>query len=637
VKKLLFIPLMFIVAFAYCDSVKITYDIDRTTDTVLSNYPIPIVLTNSTPNIGSFFSDTASDGSDIYFNDSDDATELVYERVKFIQSTSSGVFVGYVVLPTISTGTTNPWIYMHYNDGTAYDHQCSSATWDSDYIAVLHCEETPVSSGYPFPENAYPIKDSTRFQHDTSCFGSMTSSNLVTDGKIGNALYFNGSGNYIQTGGINGAVIYYSSYSTSGLTLQGVCIDTSSAFVYVAENTNIFKYSYPGFVYQNISTTWTAAPTEQGIALCQGDICYYDNHIWSVMTDHVYHSTITYVYKYDEDLNFVDSYYLGSDTNTFAYYPGGLDIVSTGTTHVIYMVEAANAGIYDRITRWTTDFTYIDVTVTSNISAFGGAQCIKYNPWEDCFQINSHASGICRIASNLSNTSIRAVDTPISQNQGACFVSSTTMIYCDRINKSLWTAQTSFNNTDLYTQILNSSASCISMWFYATTGPGVRRCLTETVGNYSLSLEVNTTNLKYSMNLAVGELGGIDTGVAVSSGTWFKVDFVWLKNNYSKVYVNGVQKTTASLTGTGMVDLFGKLNIGTYRDATSRFWPGYIDEYRLSKSIRTPAQIFVDYNIESEPTGFITLEGAPVTSSGGINKRQSNNLIIRNNNEGMLQ
>lgn len=113
-------------------------------------------------------------------------------------STSSGFedAVLWAKIPTISSGTDLD-LYLYYDKNVSDNsyvgetgEYSAQQVWDSNFKAVYHLSQSPTGGNGC-------IKDSTGNNNDGTPQGSMASSDLV-DGKVGKALDFDGSDDYIE-------------------------------------------------------------------------------------------------------------------------------------------------------------------------------------------------------------------------------------------------------------------------------------------------------------------------------------------------------------------------------------------------------------------------------------------------------
>ena len=125
-----------------------------------------------------------SDGGDIVFVNTDNATKLDFEKESYTSTT--GALIYWVEVPNVngSGATTDTVIYMYYGSSTAADQWSAEATWDSNFVLVQHMNEDP--SG-----DAPQMIDSTSNSYDGTSVGTMTNGDLIA-GQIGNGLDFDG-------------------------------------------------------------------------------------------------------------------------------------------------------------------------------------------------------------------------------------------------------------------------------------------------------------------------------------------------------------------------------------------------------------------------------------------------------------
>jgi len=101
-------------------------------------------------------------------------------------------------IPTISSGTDLD-LYLYYDKNASNNsyigyvgEYAAQQVWDSNFKAVYHLSQSPTGGNGC-------IKDSTGNDNDGTPQGSMTSDDLV-DGKVGKALDFDGSDDYVNVG-----------------------------------------------------------------------------------------------------------------------------------------------------------------------------------------------------------------------------------------------------------------------------------------------------------------------------------------------------------------------------------------------------------------------------------------------------
>lgn len=132
-----------------------------------------------------FWSNVASDGSDVRITNSDGSTAYSFELENFDQSGQTGVL--FFDSQNIQTGSDVTW-RVYAGNGSASmpavtDTLGAQNVWETDAEAIYHLED---------------VNDSTSNNHDGTTYGGMTVGG--TDGNFGKATNFDGSDDYIDVG-----------------------------------------------------------------------------------------------------------------------------------------------------------------------------------------------------------------------------------------------------------------------------------------------------------------------------------------------------------------------------------------------------------------------------------------------------
>ena len=99
-----------------------------------TDFPICIEITDAD------LTGCLASGHDIKFYNDNEDTQLKHERVEWNNAT--GYLVAWVKIPTLS-GVADTELYMYYEYGAeGVDQADPTNVWDSDYMAVFHCNET---------------------------------------------------------------------------------------------------------------------------------------------------------------------------------------------------------------------------------------------------------------------------------------------------------------------------------------------------------------------------------------------------------------------------------------------------------------------------------------------------------------
>ena len=128
---------------------------------------------------------TSSSGYDIaFYSDSGLTTQLKHETVSWNGST--GAVEYWVKVPTLSSSS-DTVIYLAYGDsGVTTDQSDKVNTWNTNFASVWHMNQDPTGSAPQL------LDSTTNANHMTT--ENMASGDLVT-GKIGNAIYYDGTNN----------------------------------------------------------------------------------------------------------------------------------------------------------------------------------------------------------------------------------------------------------------------------------------------------------------------------------------------------------------------------------------------------------------------------------------------------------
>ncbi len=139
-------------------------------DANLTDFPVQVEFENDS-DIGG---EARSDGHDIRFTQSDGSTLLKYDRLSFSISAGQADGLFYVKVPSLLAAGTNE-IYIYYGKADAADGEDEANTWDANFEAVWHLEESST-----------PAYDSTANNHDATFQGTP----VQATGKVGNCLDF---------------------------------------------------------------------------------------------------------------------------------------------------------------------------------------------------------------------------------------------------------------------------------------------------------------------------------------------------------------------------------------------------------------------------------------------------------------
>gem|GEM_PF-1825835 len=184
---------------------RITIDADQVSgSSSLTGFPMLVSFTDAelatTANGGSV---TSNSGFDIVFTSADGTTLLDHELMSY--TAVDGTLLGFVNITALSA-TSDTDIFMYYGNASVTTDQSSSNTWDSDYEAVLHLQESGNGTDDEF------LDATSNNHHGTggglAGAGSASGTPTQTTGKFGFAQDFNDGDspqNHIRLDAINDA------------------------------------------------------------------------------------------------------------------------------------------------------------------------------------------------------------------------------------------------------------------------------------------------------------------------------------------------------------------------------------------------------------------------------------------------
>lgn len=166
---------------------------------------------------------------------------------------------------------------------------------------------------------------------------------------------------------------------------------------------------------------------------------------------------------------------------------------------------------------------------------------------------------------------------------------------------------------------LSATTGTISAWVYPTVAaPAVKEMIVQ--GNRETSriylLRLNTSG---NLGLSLGSTSSVDSGVNIPINTWSYVSMTWNSGTYV-MYFNGRQVATGAYSGMGALDGFSI--IGSYSDlaAPDSYFTGNIDQVRMYNYARTPAQMAWEYQKNIPNIGYYKFDectGATANDASG--------------------
>ncbi len=154
---------------------------------VSSHADFPVLVHFSTQD--SLRDNARNDGFDILFTAGNGISKLFHQREDY--DFVNGELIAWVRVPVLSDST-DTVIYLYYGNLSAADQANASSVWNSQYRAVWHLSDTTTG--------ADAMKDATSNAFHGEDIGSPL---LGSAGKIGNAIDFDGTDDYIDLGTAN--------------------------------------------------------------------------------------------------------------------------------------------------------------------------------------------------------------------------------------------------------------------------------------------------------------------------------------------------------------------------------------------------------------------------------------------------
>jgi hypothetical protein len=148
----------------------------------LTSFPVLVSVTDGT----GLKVHARGDGADILFTNADGRTRLDHETESYDNTT--GALVAWVRMPSLTVNT-SATLYLYYGNASATGLQNAVGVWDTNYQGVWHLNQTPTGS-------ADDIADSSSAANHGSSQGGMAA---PVAGKMGKALTFDGSNDYVST------------------------------------------------------------------------------------------------------------------------------------------------------------------------------------------------------------------------------------------------------------------------------------------------------------------------------------------------------------------------------------------------------------------------------------------------------
>jgi hypothetical protein len=213
--------------------------------------------------------DVQSTGNDIAFSNGTDWLDHEIEVFNQTYNSTHARLVAWVRIPWLSTST-DTIIDMYYGNSTMSSQQNPEGVWNSDYEAVWHMNQDP-SGGAP------QILDSTSNNNDLTTSGFL-SDQRVYDQKLGSAIWFDGSDDYLGISPFSGPTtgftfetwFKFDNQYTIGSDLMHLFSGNSATY----NNPRVRFRSTDGVAVGSVATT---SPDDN-------DSCYGTKSVWAADT-----------------------------------------------------------------------------------------------------------------------------------------------------------------------------------------------------------------------------------------------------------------------------------------------------------------------------------------------------------------
>ena len=204
----------------FSNRLKLTID-HTNVDSTLSDFPVLIKISDSSgissTDVSAVFTELGSDANrkKIAVTTDDEETQCYVEIERFDYANSVAWL--WIKVPSVASGA-ETILYLYYDssqdDNTTYVGDTTDTpaqnVWDSDFKLIMHMSQDPNG------DVADVVKDSTSNVIHATPVGSMTTADLV-DGKIGKAIDFDESNDYLKTASADDALNI-----TTILTLEAI-------------------------------------------------------------------------------------------------------------------------------------------------------------------------------------------------------------------------------------------------------------------------------------------------------------------------------------------------------------------------------------------------------------------------------
>lgn len=585
---------------------KITIDHTKV-DASLTDFPVLISLTDD--DLANYAANV--DGNDIYFTTSNGYTRLKREIEDY--NSATGTLVAWVKIPSLSS-TTDTDIYVHFGNSEESNTN-DTDVWDSTFVGVWHLKETGSN-----PE----VFDSTINNNNSV-------SNLAdptVNGKINNAMTFTSANSDIIT------IADSDSLDVNYLTLS-VWINLSTWATYPAIIAKGYwdggGEAYSLHIRDNY-TIWTDINNS-------GSRIYYNPATkaitlgnWHYVTTTVSPDTIrTFIDGIESgtgktgtyDISTTDHNLIIGRLPNFGFINGIIDEVRISNTarseswiKTEYNNQSSPSTFYSvgdledvtiNLVAWVKIPNLSSTTDTDIYMYFGDENENNTNDtdvWDENFvgvwhNNDYNSSYVKESKTGLASASKKGSNEP-SQINGQIGYAQ----YCDGVDDYI----------DTKIATVSYPKSTISFWsnFKNQKGPSPGTAILGSVywtnNNFVITQQHGTT--LYSVLFIVGNskyAGYYNSYSEINK--WYYYSFTYDSDqntwaNALKLYVNGTAKNISPSTGdTEPVEVSGANSL----KLCSKFFKGFLDEVRISNTLRSESWVKTEYNNQSSPETFCSV------------------------------
>ncbi len=155
---------------------------------------------------------------------------------------------------------------------------------------------------------------------------------------------------------------------------------------------------------------------------------------------------------------------------------------------------------------------------------------------------------------------------------------------------------------DVTSPVIPGDAYTVAVWVNpAVTVGTTRQAILETSGSWAISMELSQTNLrlKYGVDTDQAAPGGVikETSIDPVEGQWYYLVLSYDKTaDVTKFFVDGAELFDVRGNPEGTLIASNGFHIGTYRDATGRWFNGRIDEVAVWDRALDDAEVSLLWN-----------------------------------------